>query len=197
MSTAAPDRDLIDAAAADERLSARDGQALLDYYLTNRGLPNAAATLDLDVEVGSYVADGDVVGGQAYRFSFRRLRWSEVQDAQQNATIGLNLDGSPKHDTFALASWYCARALVSPRLAPTLAALRERDPRTAPTDAAALLRDMFEAESGTLIDMSEVVLAHSKLKGRATIRQASGATSAPPDAEIAAEPTKEMEAAGN
>lgn len=145
--------DLIDAAGAGAPLHPADQVDLLDYFLTNAGLPGDDDPIPVEFTIGQGATERKEV------WSVRTITWEEYQDAVDQATDEKTGD----RDVYLTASWVVARALVSPQLGPRVRAAQEQDPKKAPTDAAQLLRRMFAKQSGVLLELSGEVLAASKL----------------------------------
>lgn len=157
-------RGLIDAAAAGDTLSQPESDDLLAYYLTNESLPGDDDIVELEVKLGN--------GAKARRFrcSVHTIEWSEWQDAQERATNDKN-----ELDSYVMSSWIVARALVTPKLGPTVLKLQSES-EDAPSDSADLLRRMFKSQSGALLELSAKVLTISKLQGdNGTIREVEAA----------------------
>jgi len=163
--------ELIAAAAKGEDLSIDESADLLDYFLTNGGLPG-----DNDPHpIEWFVGEGKSERKQVWHV--RRIGWDEWTDAE---TRGRNED-TGEIDSYVVASWVVARALLQPALGPKVKALQEqasksddgkidgvdeRGNRTRvppPEDAADLLRRMFRTQSGTLLTMSYCVRDISRL----------------------------------
>jgi hypothetical protein len=145
--------DLIDAAAAGDRLAPQESDDLLAYFLTNQGLPGDTEVTALSVELGH--------GQSTRKFSceVKAVEWSEWQDAIERATN----EKTGGFDRFVSSSWVVARALVTPKLGPTIVRMQSENSDTAPADAAALLRRMFRKQSGALLELAAKVLELSKL----------------------------------
>lgn len=146
--------DLIDAAAGGAELKAKEADDLLGYFLTNEGMPGDEDVVDLELTLGH----GD--RARAFKCSIHTIEWSEWQDARDRATDVK----TGEFDTYVSASWIVARALVTPKLGPTIMAMQAEDKDTAPGDSAALLRRMFKRQSGALLELSGKVLEISKLQ---------------------------------
>ena len=150
--------ELLDAAASGAGLSSKESDDLLAYYLSNNALPGDADTVSLTVELGH--------GAKARKFAceVHPIEWSEWQDARERATN----DKTGEFDAYVSASWIVARALVTPKLGPTVVGLQKDAEHggesDAPTDAAHLLRRMFSKQSGALLEISGKVLEISKLQ---------------------------------
>jgi len=145
---------LVAAAARGEGLAPEESADLLAYYLSNEALPGDEKTLPVTIELGH----GD--GAREFRCEIHPIEWSEWQDARERATD----QKTGEFDGYVLASWNVARALVTPKLGPTVARLQKEQPDKAPPDGAALLRRMFRRQSGALIELSAKVLEISKLQ---------------------------------
>jgi hypothetical protein len=146
--------EVIAAAARGDSLSAGEHHDLLAYYLANGELPNADEAVPVEFTVGR----GDKARKDVWHI--KKIRWEDWQDARERATN----KKSGVFDPFVAASWNVARALVEPKLGPSLVELQQADPDNAPSDAAALLRRMFSTESGVLLELSGEVLRLSKLQ---------------------------------
>lgn len=159
---------LIDAAAAGEALRPSESDDLLGYFLTNGSLPGDNEPQSLTVKLGR--------GAHARDFacSVRPVEWSEWQDSRTRATD----EKTGEFDAYVATSWNVARALVSPKLGPTVLR-QQKEAETsgdgkiagpngsridAPTDAAELLRRMFKRQSGALLEIGAKVLEISKLQ---------------------------------
>ena len=151
--------DLVDAAVRGEALGAKESDDLLAYYLSNDALPGDADALPVTVELGH--------GAKARKFAceIHPIEWSEWQDARERATD----QKTGEFDAYVSASWIVARALITPKLGPTVrlqqeAAKADDGKGSPPTDAADLLRRMFRRQSGSLLELSGKVLEISKLQ---------------------------------
>jgi hypothetical protein len=146
--------ELLTAAALGEGLTPAEHDDMVAFYLSNEGLPGDDEITDLTVKLGH--------GSKARTFacSVHPIEWSEWQDARERATN----EKAGRFDAFVSASWIVARALVTPKLGPTVARLQAEDPGKAPEDAAQLLRRMFRKQSGALLELSGKVLEISKLQ---------------------------------
>lgn len=158
---------LIDAAAGGEPLTPRESDDLLSYYLSNDEMPGDTDVTPLTVRLGH--------GARAREFAceVHAIEWKEWQDAIERSTDKATGD----FDRFVSSSWVVARALVKPKLGPTVVAQQNEakgndDGKIAgpngarvdpPTDAADLLRRMFRKQSGALLELSAKVLELSKL----------------------------------
>jgi len=149
---------LVDAAVSGESLGPKDSDDLLAYFLSNDALPGDTEVVSLTVELGH--------GAKARKFAceVHPIEWSEWQDARERATN----DKTGEFDAYVSASWIVARALVTPKLGPTVVGMQQdaehggkSDP---PLDAADLLRRMFRKQSGALLEVSGKVLEISKLQ---------------------------------
>lgn len=146
-------RELVDAAANGGGLTEAEHGDLLDYYLSNNELPGDADELSLTVELGHR-------SKRTFSCVVHPIDWDEWQDARQRATS----EKTGRFDAFISSSWTVARALVTPKLGPTVARLQSEDPKGAPSDAAHLLRRMFAKQSGALLELSGKVLEISRLQ---------------------------------
>lgn len=165
--TSAPGPSLIERSSLGETLSTGEAGDLLEYYLTNKGLPGGKKVKPLELTVGH----GDDVG--TFKCSIRAIEWTEWQDSIERATDKKTGD----LDRFVAASWAVARALVTPKLGTAVAQLQaqaktEADGKIAgedgerispPTDGAHLLRRMFGRQSGVLLQLSSEVMEISRL----------------------------------
>lgn len=159
--------DLIGAAAEGLPMTGSEAGDLLDYYLTNKGLPGKGKAKDLNVELGY----GDDV--RTFRCSIHTVEWSEWQDSLIRATNEKTGD----FDRFVAASWCLARALVTPKLGPAVVRMQQEAKDSPdgkidgadggrvgpPKDAAHLLRRMFADQSGALLELNGKVLEISRL----------------------------------
>lgn len=159
--------DLIDAAGAGAPLHPSDQVDLLDYYLTNAGLPGDDDPVPVEFTIGQGKGERKDV------WDVRTITWEEYQDAVDQATD----EKTGERDVYVTASWVVARALIKPQLGPVV--LRQQAEAQAsadgkipgpdgarikpPSDAAQLLRRMFAKQSGILLELSGEVLAASKL----------------------------------
>lgn len=141
------------AGSQNDELSGQEQTDLLDYFLTNKGLPGDDAPIDVEWTIG----EGDAKRSNVWKI--KPIGWDEFTDARERAT-------DPKtgvFDSYTQASWIVARALVEPKLAPTVGKMQKDDPDKAPQDASALLRRMFRRQSGVLLEINIKVLEISKL----------------------------------
>lgn len=145
-------RELVDAAAVGGSLSPAENDDLVAYYLDHEELPGDSEPKDLTVTLGT--------GRKAKVFScsVHAIEWDEWQDARERATT------SERFDAYVSSSWIVARALVTPKLGPTVARLQAEKPDSAPENAAELLQRMFRKQSGALLELSGKVLELSKLQ---------------------------------
>lgn len=160
--------DLIDAAADGHALAPQESDDLVAYYLSNGELPGDTDVEELEVTLAH--------GSKARKFkcSVHPIEWSEWQDARERATN----EKTGTFDAFVSSSWVVGRALVTPKLGPTVARLQQEASRSddgkiagpkgsridPPEDAAHLLRRMFRKQSGSLLELSGKVLEVSKLQ---------------------------------
>lgn len=169
---AGPDRrtgdDLLGAAADGLTLSPREQQDLLDYFLTNGGLPGDDESRPVEWSVG------DGASARKNVWMVKTISWDEWKDAVERTTD----EKTAERDTYATASYIVARALVTPQLGPIVhrqqeQAKGEADKKIAgpggsrldpPEDAAVLLQRMFAKQSGVLFALSAEVLRLSKLQ---------------------------------
>lgn len=160
--------ELLDAAEAGNGLSPAENDDLVAYYLSNDELPGDTSVTDVEVTLGRKPIE------RKFKASVHPIEWSEWQDARERATD----DKTGQFDAYVSSSWVVARALVTPKLGPTIARLHNAakasedgkidgpdgsriDP---PADAAHLLRRMFRKQSGALLELSAKVLELSKLQ---------------------------------
>lgn len=146
--------DLIDAAANGLALAEREKQDLLDYYLTNEGLPGDDEERDVEFTVG----EGRTARKNVWKV--RTIEWDEWKDAVERTTD----EKTGERDTYATASYIVARALQTPKLGPIVKRLQNEQGDKAPADAAAFLQRMFAKQSGVLFALSAEVLRLSKLQ---------------------------------
>lgn len=167
--------ELIGAAAAGKDLRGDEQADLLDYYLTNRGLPGDRKPRPVKVTLGD---DGEQVTDT---WRVRRITWDELRDANEHATATDQATGEQMTDRYVMSSWVVARALQFPPLGPAVKAQQDEaaaapdkkidgptpgeriDP---PADAAEFLRRMFATQSDVLFELSGYVLRISKLTGQ-------------------------------
>jgi hypothetical protein len=159
--------DLIAAAGDGLALTRGEQQDLLDYFLTNEGLPGDDDVDDVEFTVGhGRKARTDV-------WQVKTITWDQWKDAVDRTTD----EKTGERDTYATAAWIVARALVKPHLGPIVARLRDEasaapdkkigpdDARIAPpAHAPEFLQRMFAKQSGVLFALSAEVLRLSKLQ---------------------------------
>lgn len=158
---------LLDAAASGMGLLAEEEIDLVDYYLTNRGLPGDDKPRKFEVDVGNGETKRTAV------WTVRPIEYDEWRDANQQAYD----EEKDQTNAYIVASLTVARSLVHPKLGPAVARLRalaeaeadgkieEADGtrRRPPRDAAELLRRMFARNSGSLFELSGNVTRISKI----------------------------------
>lgn len=152
--------ELLNAAAAGEKVTPIEHDGLVDYFLANGELPGDTKPVDLSVTLGR--------GAQAREFhcTLAPITWDEWQDARDRAT-----DKDDKFDVYVQSSWVVARALRRPQLGPTVTRL-QRETDNPPRDAADLLRRMFARQSGALLELAGKVLEISGLQdGAASVKE--------------------------
>lgn len=146
--------DLLAAAAGGNALSQVENDDLVAYYLSNEQLPGDDEVHPLTVELGH--------GKQKKKFrcEVHTIEWDDWQDAREKAFD----EKKNQFDAYVSSSWVVGRALVKPRLGPTVIRLQKEKPDTAPEHAAELLQRMFRKQSGALLELSAKVLELSKLQ---------------------------------
>lgn len=165
---------LSEAAAAREPLTKEESQDLLDFYLSNNELPGDDEPLTLTTTLGHGKAEREL------GVTVHTILWEEWQDSRERATV------KDVFDPFVSASWIVARALITPKLGPVVAAQQAEAQASADkmiegpkgtrippaADAAHLLRRMFSKQSGALLELSGKVLGISKLQdGVSSVRE--------------------------